>query len=75
MLRPSKHAHPDRTVVNLSLLLLMRLKLKRLDSYDELRGYAKKTVKGSDALFCLRLISSTCWDSSTIVRRQTLWNT
>lgn len=51
MLRPSKHAHPDRTVVNLSLLLLTRLKSKRLDSYDELRGYAKKTVKGSDALF------------------------
>jgi hypothetical protein len=51
MLRPSKHAHPDRTLVSLSLLLLVRLKTRRLESYDDLRGYAKKTVSGSDALF------------------------
>jgi hypothetical protein len=29
----------------------MRLKTRRLDTYDDLRGYAKKTVRGSDALF------------------------
>jgi len=51
MLRPSKHSHPDRTVVNLSLLLLVRLKTRRLDNYDDLRSYAKKAVSGSDALF------------------------
>jgi hypothetical protein len=27
MLRPTKHSHPDRTVINVSLLLLARLKV------------------------------------------------
>lgn len=51
MLRPTKHTHPDRTVINVSLLLLARLKLRRLDDYDNLRKYAKKTVSGGDVLF------------------------
>lgn len=51
MLRPTKHTHPDRTVINVSLLLLARLKLRRLDDYDSLRKYAKKTVSGGDVLF------------------------
>lgn len=55
MLRPTKHSHPDRTVVNLSLLLLARLKMRRLDDYDTLRKYAKKAVKGGDVLFLAAL--------------------
>ena len=51
MLRPTKHSHPDRTVINVSLLLLARLKLRRLDDYDSLRKYAKKLVIGGDVLF------------------------
>ena len=51
MLRPTKHSHPDRTVINLSLVLLARLKARRLDDYDILRKYAKKTVPGGDVLF------------------------
>lgn len=51
MLRPTKHSHPDRTVVNVSLLLLARLKALRLDDYDSLRKYAKKAVVGGDVLF------------------------
>ena len=51
MLRPTKHSHPDRTVINVSLLLLARLKSRRLDNYDNLRKYAKKTVSGGDVLF------------------------
>ncbi|MDD5154062.1 MAG: hypothetical protein PHR03_05295 [Desulfovibrionales bacterium] len=51
MLRPTKHSHPDRTVINLSLLLLARLKTRRLDDYDSLRKYAKKAVAGGDVLF------------------------
>ncbi len=51
MLRPSKHAHPDRTVINVSLLLLARVKKLRLDDYGELRKYAKKEVIGGDVLF------------------------
>lgn len=51
MLRPTKHSHPDRTVINVSLLLLARLKARRVDDYDGLRKYAKKSVTGGDVLF------------------------
>lgn len=51
LLRPTKHAHPDRTVISLSLLLLARLKTRRLDDYDSLRNFAKRSVKGGDVLF------------------------
>jgi hypothetical protein len=51
MLRPTKHSHPDRTVINVSMLLLGRLKARRLDDYDSLRKYAKKVVIGGDVLF------------------------
>lgn len=51
MLRPTKHSHPDRTVINVSLLLLRRLKARRLDDYDDLRKHAKKSVVGGDVLF------------------------
>lgn len=51
MLRPTKHSHPDRTVISVSLLLLARLKARRLDDYDNLRKYAKKAVAGGDVLF------------------------
>lgn len=51
MLRPSKHAHPDRTVINVSILLLSRLKARRLESFESLRTYTKRTVIGGDVLF------------------------
>lgn len=51
MLRPSKHSHPDRTVVNVSLLLLVRLRGRRVEDYTGLRKYAKKIVSGGDVLF------------------------
>jgi hypothetical protein len=51
MLRPTKHSHPDRTVINVSLLLLARLKALRLDEYESLRQFAKKSVVGGDVLF------------------------
>ncbi|RZL70503.1 MAG: hypothetical protein EOP66_16245 [Sphingomonas sp.] len=51
MLRPSKHAHPDRTVVNVAMLLLKRLKAKRLADYSSLLSYARKSVSGGDVLF------------------------
>ncbi len=51
MLRPTKHSHPDRTVVNVALLLLTRLRKRRLDSYSALRSYAKKAVAGGDVLY------------------------
>lgn len=51
MLRPTKHSHPDRTVINVSLLLLARLRDRRVDEYDALRKHAKKSVTGGDVLF------------------------
>jgi hypothetical protein len=51
MLRPTKHSHPDRTVINLALLLLVHLKKRRLDDYDSLRKYAKKVIPGGEVLF------------------------
>lgn len=51
MLRPTKHSHPDRTVINVSLLLLVHLKARRVDDYDALCRFAKKSVVGGDVLF------------------------
>jgi len=51
MLRPTKHSHPDRTVISLSLLLLARLKTRRLEGYDKLRIYSKRSIVGGDVLF------------------------
>jgi len=51
MLRPSKHAHPDQTVINASFVILGRLKSKRLEEYESLRKHLKKNVKGGDTLY------------------------
>lgn len=51
MLRPSKHSHPDRTIINVSMLLLGRLRAKRLEGYDPLKRFAKKSVAGGEVLF------------------------
>ena len=51
MLRPTKHSHPDRTIINVSLLLLARLRDRRVDEYSSLRKYAKRIVTGGDVLF------------------------
>lgn len=51
MLRPTKHSHPDRTVINASLLLLTRLKMRRIEEYDGLRKYMKKSIIGGEVLF------------------------
>lgn len=51
MLRPTKHSHPDRTLISVALLLLARLRSRRVSEYGELLGLAKKSVAGGDALF------------------------
>lgn len=51
MLRPSKHSHPDRTVINVSTLVLRRLKTRRVEEYDALKKLVKKDVSGGDVLF------------------------
>ena len=51
MLKPNKHSHPDRTIINVSLLILSRLKKRRLDKLDNLLKYSKESVVGGDVLF------------------------
>lgn len=51
MLRPTKHSHPDKTVLNVALVALEVLKSKRLEDYATLRATAKKRVAGGDVLF------------------------
>jgi len=51
MLRPTKHSHPDRTVVNVALLLLKHLRKRRFDRYGDLRAFAIRAVTGGDVLF------------------------
>lgn len=50
MLRPTKHSHPDRTVINVSMLLLKQLRKHRLERYSDLQLFAKKSVSGGDVL-------------------------
>ncbi len=51
MLSPSKHAHPDQTVIFVALTILKRLKAKRLEEFYRLQELAKTTVKGGETLF------------------------
>ncbi len=51
MLQPTKHSHPDRTVINVAQLLLTHLKRQRIVGYDALRNFARKKVSGGDILF------------------------
>lgn len=51
MLRPSKHSHPDRTVIYVAMLLVARLKTRRVEEYDNLLKYVAKAVVGGDFLF------------------------
>jgi hypothetical protein len=51
MLQPTKHSHPDKTVIYMSFLLLKRLKSCRIDQLDSLLKFAKNNIVGSDVLF------------------------
>lgn len=51
MLRPMKHSHPDKTVLYLSVQIVKRLKSKRMDEFESLKKFAKKSVKGGEFLF------------------------
>lgn len=51
MIRPSKHAHPDLTIVSVSYVILDRLKSKRTETYADLLHLVEKHTKNSKALF------------------------
>jgi len=52
MLRPSKHSHPDRTVIAVATVLLRALRKRRVISYDDLMALvSKKSGPDADVLF------------------------
>lgn len=51
MLRPHKHMNPDRSVLNLSAIILERLKVLRSEGYSNLVCYAKEKTRDGDTLF------------------------
>ena len=51
MLRPTKHSHPDRTVICVALRLLEKLRTRRLEEYGSLFRFARRVVRGGDVLF------------------------
>jgi len=51
MLRPSKHAHPDRTVIFAAMIMISRLRARRCEAYDDLKSHVRRMVDGGDTLF------------------------
>ncbi len=51
MLSLTKHAHPDKTLLSISLTLLSSIKRDRLVDYGKLKAIAKKSVAGGEFLF------------------------
>jgi hypothetical protein len=51
MILPSKHAHPDKTIVHSATLLLQELKRRRSVGFDELRQSHSKQDAERDGLF------------------------
>lgn len=51
MLKVTKYSHPDQTVINVALKLILRLKKNRIDELNNLKQYVKKHVKNGDVLF------------------------
>jgi hypothetical protein len=54
MLRPTKHSHPDRTVISVASLLLECLRKNRVGQFDDLRNHIRKVlnhVQNADAIF------------------------
>lgn len=51
MIRPNKHSHPDKTVVSASTVLLRRLRSRRTETFEDLRGYLVKHEGDAGGLF------------------------
>lgn len=51
MLRPSKHSHPDQTVLAAATVILRELRRKRAVEFDELKQRLGDRTAGSDYLF------------------------
>jgi len=51
MIKPTKHNHPDKTVIYTSFLMLKELRKKRVVSYSNLLKLIKTKVTSGEFLF------------------------
>lgn len=52
MLRPSKHAHPDQTLMAVATVVLSGLRKRRVISHDDLKSFVeKKSGTAAEVLF------------------------
>jgi len=51
MLRPTKHSHPDRTVVFTAMKILERVKESRVEDVEMLASRVKQAIPGGIVLF------------------------
>lgn len=51
MIRPTKHSHPDKTLVYASFLILKKVRKERLVAYSDLLKYIKSNIKSGEFLF------------------------
>lgn len=51
MLKPNKHSHPDKTVINVSLIIIDKLRKERICKYNALLGHVKEKATGCRSLF------------------------
>ncbi len=51
LLLPTKHSHPDKTIMAIATIILQRLKKVRLEQYDDLLDYLQNKNKNGEYLF------------------------
>ncbi len=51
LLLPTKHSHPDKTIIAIATIILQRLKKVRLEQYDDLLNYLQNKNKNGEYLF------------------------
>jgi len=50
-LLPTKHSHPDKTVIALSVIVIKRLKKSRIEKFDTLLEFLEKKNDSAKSLF------------------------
>ena len=50
-LLPTKHSHPDKTTLALSVIIIKRLKKVRIEQYDTLLEFLQKKNSDAKSLF------------------------
>jgi len=51
MIRPSKHSHPDLTVMSVATVILERLRTKRTENYADLVNLVEARTASAKTLF------------------------